>query len=257
MRRLSHIFKSDEKTVVVAMDHGMGLSVNPALDNTGDVLRAIVRGGADAVLTSYGIARRYHKELEGVGLILRMDGGGSMLGKGSENNRMLFSVEDALRLGADSVVCMGFPGAPYEYDSINNLARLAADAHAWAMPVMAEVLPGGFAPEPPNTAENVRLAVRYGCEAGADIIKTTYAGTEEEFKAVVAASFRPVVVLGGEKVKDLRSLFECLESAMRAGASGVAIGRNVWKHPEPEKVVRALVDLVHNGKSAAAAAAGF
>ncbi|MDR3174416.1 MAG: fructose-bisphosphate aldolase [Treponema sp.] len=257
MRRLSRIFKSDGKTVVVAMDHGMGLSVNPALDNTGEVLKAIVRGGADAVLTSYGIARRYHKELEGVGLILRTDGGGSMLGKGSENNRMLFSVEDALRLGADSVACMGFPGAPYEYDSINNLAHLAAEGHAWGMPVMVEALPGGFAPEPANTVDNVRLAVRYSCEAGADIIKTTYTGSEDEFKTVAAASFRPVIVLGGEKVKDMRSLFDCLESAIRAGAAGVAIGRNVWKHPEPEKVVRALVDLVHNGKSAAALVSGL
>ncbi|MDR3145932.1 MAG: fructose-bisphosphate aldolase [Treponema sp.] len=257
MRRLSRIFGADGKTVVVAMDHGLGLQVNPALDNTGEVLKAIVRGGADAVLTTYGIARRYHRELEGTGLILRTDGGGSMLGRGSENNRMLFSVEDGLRLGADAVACMAFPGAPYEYDSINNLARLAAESHAWGMPVVAEVLPGGFAPEPPNTADNVRLAVRYGCEAGADIIKTTYAGSEDEFKTVVAASFRPVIVLGGERVKDMGSLFECLESALRAGASGVAIGRNVWRHPDPERVVRALVDLVHNGKSAAAVLNGL
>jgi DhnA family fructose-bisphosphate aldolase class Ia len=221
------------------------------------VLKAIVRGGADAVLTSYGIARRYHKELEGAGLILRMDGGGSALGKGAENNRMLFSVEDALRIGADSVACMGFPGAPYEYDSINNLARLAAESHAWGMPVVVEALPGGFALEPPNTVDNVRLAVRYGCEAGADIIKTTYTGSEDEFKTVIAASFRPVIVLGGEKVNDMRSLFDCLESAMQAGASGVAIGRNVWKHPNPEWVVRALADLVHNGKSASAAVNGL
>jgi class I fructose-bisphosphate aldolase len=239
------------------MDHGLGLQVNPALDHTGDILKAIVRGGADAVLTSYGIARRYHRELEGTGLILRTDGGGSMLGKGSENNRMLFSVEEALRLGADSVACMGFPGAPYEYDSINNLARLAAESHPWGVPVMVEALPGGFAPEPPNTVDNVRLAVRYGCEAGADIIKTTYAGSEDEFKSVIAASFRPVIVLGGEKVNDMRSLFNCLESAMRVGASGVAIGRNVWKHPDPERVVRALVDLVHNGKSASAVVNGL
>jgi class I fructose-bisphosphate aldolase len=257
MRRLSRIFKPDGKTVVVAMDHGLGLNVNPALDNTGEILKAIVRGGADAVLTSYGIARRYHKELEGAGLILRTDGGGSALGKGAENNRMLFSVEDALRLGADSVACMGFPGAPYEYDSIKNLARLAAEGHAWGMPVIAEVLPGGFAPEPANTADNVRLAVRYGCEAGADIIKTTYTGSEDEFKTVVAASFRPVIVLGGEKVKDMGSLFDCLESAVRVGASGVAVGRNVWKHREPENVVRALVELVHGGKSASAVVKGL
>ena len=38
---------------------------------------------------------------------------------------------------------------------------------------------------------------------------------------------------------------------MEAGACGVAIGRNVWNHKDPEAVTRALVDLVHNGKKAA------
>ena len=37
---------------------------------------------------------------------------------------------------------------------------------------------------------------------------------------------------------------------MSVGAAGVAIGRNIWKHPDPEAVTRALVDLVHNGKKA-------
>jgi class I fructose-bisphosphate aldolase len=55
----------------------------------------------------------------------------------------------------------------------------------------------------------------------------------------------------------MKTLFDCLESAIRAGASGVAIGRNVWKHPDPERVVRALADLVHNGKSAASVSAGL
>ena len=37
---------------------------------------------------------------------------------------------------------------------------------------------------------------------------------------------------------------------MTIGVAGVAIGRNVWNHPDPEAVTRALVDLVHNGAKA-------
>lgn len=250
MRRLSRLFGSDGKTVVVAMDHGMGLPVNPALDKTGEVLEAVVKGGADAVLTTYGIATRYADVLKNVGLILRLDGGGSVLCDANESPKVLFTVEDALRVGADAVACMGFPGSPYEYECMANLAHFAAEGHKWGMPVLAEMLPGGFDPAVPNSVDNLVLAARTGCEYGADIIKTSYNGTPEEFKRVVDASFKPVIVLGGEAAKDVDGLLGCIEGALDAGAAGVAIGRNVWKQPHPEKMVEALVQMVHGGKKA-------
>ena len=57
----------------------MGMNVNPALDKTGEILRAIVAGGADAVLVSYGIAVKYADVLQDVGVIVRCDGGYSAI----------------------------------------------------------------------------------------------------------------------------------------------------------------------------------
>ena len=251
MKRLRRIFKEDGRTVIVAMDHGMGMNVNPALDKTGEILKAIVAGGADAVLVSYGIAAKYADILQDIGVIVRCDGGYSAIpSSASGHPRMLFSVEDALRIGADAVACNGFPGTPDEQDCMKNVADLVGQGNAWGVPVMAEMLPGGFGNAVPKTVENIRLAARTGCEYGASIIKTMYAGTPEEFRQVIDASYQPVFVLGGEATKDLASLFQCIEHAVSVGASGVAIGRNVWKHENPEAVTRALVDLVHNGKKA-------
>lgn len=252
MKRLRRIFAADGKTVIVAMDHGTALPVNPALDKTGEILEAVVRGGADAVLVSYGIAKKFADILGDIGVIVRADGGYSSLCNASSGGypRLLHSVQDALRVGADAVACNGFPGTPGEADCMKNVSELARQGCEWNVPLMAEMLPGGFGPEVPNTPENVRLAVRMGCEYGANIIKTTFAGTTEQFRQVVEASYQPVVVLGGEAVSDLDSLFACIEQSMIAGARGVAIGRNVWKHPNPEAVTRALVDLVHGGAKA-------
>lgn len=250
MRRLSRIFGRDGKTVIVAIDHGMGLSVNPALDDMAPILNAVVAGGADAVLTTYGIASRFQKELESVGLILRMDGGGSSLGAGKEGPRLLYSVEDALRIGADAIACMGFPGAPFEHDTMQNVALLASEGRAWGLPVMAEMLPGGFSGAIPNSVENLVLSARTGCEYGASIIKTAFAGSTEEYRKVIRASYQPVVVLGGEKTAEPNALFECIEMAIAAGAQGVAIGRNVWRSEDPEGMTRTLVELVHGGKKA-------
>ena len=249
-RRLSRIFKDDGKTVIIAMDHGVGLSVNPALDDMEGKIKAVVKGGADAILTTYGAANRFEAALKDVGLIIRMDGGGSTLNDVDENSRILYSVEDIVKMGADAMACMGFPGSPYEYDSMKNVAYLSSEGRKWGLPLIAEMIPGGFSPAIENSVQNLVLAARTGCEYGASVIKTSFNGTAEEYRAVIRASYQPVVVLGGEKAKDMRSLFEALEAAMEAGASGVAIGRNVWKHDDPEAVTRALVDIVHNGKKA-------
>ncbi len=37
---------------------------------------------------------------------------------------------------------------------------------------------------------------------------------------------------------------------MKAGAAGIAIGRNVWQHPRPVAVARSLHALVHEEASA-------
>ena len=250
MKRLNRIIKSDGKTVIVALDHGQSLSVNPALNSTGAVLEKIIGAGADAVLVTYGTACRYAGIMRDVGLIVRIDGGGTSLAVKDAHYRLQYTVEDALRIGADAVVCMGFPGTAFEAESMENIALAVADGRKWGVPVVAEMLPGAFGPEPPKNADNLILSARIGCEYGSSIIKTNYIGPKEDFKKVVDASFAPVIILGGEKTKDLPSLFACIEDAMSVGAAGVAIGRNVWNHPEPDKVVAALVDLVHNGKRA-------
>ena len=258
MKRLRRIFRENGKTVIIAMDHGLGLNVNPALDDTEEKLRKIVAGGADAVLLTYGIASRFAHVLGDIGVILRIDGGYSALpSEATGHPRLLYSVEDALRLGADAVVLNGFPGTPSEQDCMKNVSEAVRQARVWGVPVMAEMLPGGFDKLVPHTPENVRLAARVGCEYGANIIKTTFAGDKEQFRQVIDAAYQPVVVLGGPAANDLTSLFVCIEDALSVGAAGVAIGRNVWNHEDPEAVVRALIELVHEDAKAEEAVRGL
>lgn len=245
MRRFKRLLSPDGKIVIVAMDHGLGLPVLPAMNDTGNLIRKVAQGGADAVLTSFGIAEKYEEELAALKLILRLDGGSAMLTRNPSGSR-LYTVEDAVHLGADAVVCMGFPGASNEKESLQNLAWYASEAHRWGIPLVAEMLPGGFENTVPVTVDTVAWAARIGAESGAHIIKTTFVGTSEEYRKVIEGSFAPVVILGGAASNDLEGLVEVVYQAMQAGAAGVAIGRNVWKHPHPENVTRALVELVHN-----------
>jgi class I fructose-bisphosphate aldolase len=213
------------------------------------VLDEVVAGGADAVLITPGLLKQFPRRLRSVGVILRVDGGSSQLRREPAEYRLLYSVEDALRLGADAVACMGFPGTPVESQTLANLATLAAPCQSWNVPLMAEMLPGGFANVEMHTTENIRLAARIGVELGADFIKTEFVGSVDDFKSVTESCYRPVLVLGGAKAKDERAFFTMIRTALDAGAAGVVVGRNVWSHPQPQAVVAALRGMIHQGAS--------
>lgn len=244
------IFREDGRSLVVAMDHGSGLDVYPSMADPAAVLEAVVSSGADAVLTTPGIVREFSQILKSVGVILRVDGGSSQLAKlDSLQCNLLYSVEDALRLGADAVACMGFPGTPLEAATLGNLATLTRQCLEWRMPLMAEMLPGGLMGSDLRTAENARLAARIGVELGADFIKTEYVGPKESFQTVVEHCYRPILILGGSRTSDEQALFDTVRSCLDIGVAGVVMGRNVWGHPRPGSMVKALAAMIHNNAS--------
>lgn len=253
-KRINNIFRKTGRTLIVAMDHGSGMNVLPELANPGEKIERIVAGGADAIMTTFGIASKFSNSIGSAALILRVDGGYSQMAQNSAPIRLIYSVEDALRLGADAVVCMGFPGSKYEAETLPYLSKLASDCFKWGMPLMAEMLPRGFeGGDDSRTPENIALACRMGVELGADFIKTDFTGDIESFKQVVAGTFAPIVVLGGGKAKDPIALLQQVYDSVQAGGAGVAMGRNVWRQPEPEKITRAIARILHEGATVAEA----
>ena len=103
-----------------------------------------------------------------------------------------------------------------------------------------------------NTIEPSAVNVRSStaAEYGTDIVKTFYPGSEEACAEVVEGCPVPVVVLGGEKTDASIEIFSMVESAMKAGAAGVAMGRNVWGQPDPTRMIESLRGIVHDGWSA-------
>lgn len=243
-KRMHNIFQSDERSLIVAMDHGSVMNVFPDLLQTADVLNRIVSNGADAFLTTFGIVKEFQKTLGDTGVILRVDGGRSMLGDGSKEYSQLFSVEDALRIGADAVGCMGLPGTNDENKTLNYLAQISANAQKWDVPVMAEMLPGGFNRDM-HSSDNIALASRIGVELGADMIKTEFSGDIDGFKEAVEGVYKPIVVLGGTKSNDTAKLLKMVRNALDSGASGIVMGRNIWGHDKPGKMTAALHALIH------------
>lgn len=242
-RRLNRIFREDGRALIVALDHGLIDGPLPGLQRPGATLARVTAGGADAILTSYGVAQRFARELAPVGLILRLDGGATSLGSAGGPGALFYGVEAALRLGADAVAVSAFPGSAVELESLERLAHVIAAAHGWGLPVMAEMVPGGFdSPPEKRTVQAIALAVRVAAELGADFVKTPYVA---DFEAVTAASYVPVVVLGGAKRGNEAAMLADISAAIAAGGAGVAIGRNIFQADDPAAMTAAVAEIVH------------
>ena len=245
-RRMNHIFRENGKTLIVAMDHAALFGMMGGLESPGEVIRQVRSGGADAILTTYGVSKQFVEEIGDMGLVLRVDGGLSALAKERGPLHLIYQVQDALRLGADAVGAMGMPGSRFESQMLPYLSELIGQCEEWNMPVMAEMLPGGFEnPAELWTPENIGHACRIGAELGVDFIKTAYSGDADSFRSIVEQVYVPIVVLGGSKSGEPRELLENVHGAMQAGASGVACGRNIYQYEEPEKMVRAVAAIIH------------
>jgi DhnA family fructose-bisphosphate aldolase class Ia len=241
-RRLNHIFRPDGRTFIVAFDHGMIDGPAQGMEQPAGTLNKITAGGADAILTTYGTAVRFSAEIESLGLILRLDGGGTKLGQMGPGSQF-YTVDDAIRVGADAVAVSAFPGAANEEDSLRTLAKVIGEAHKWGIPVMGEMVPGGFdSPEHMRTAESVAIASRIGAELGSNWVKIPYA---EGFELVTASCYVPAVILGGAKKGSERTMLEKIRTALDVGAKGVAIGRNIFQADDPEAMTAAVAALIH------------
>ena len=243
-RRLRRIFRSDGRTLIVACDHGMISGPDRGIEVMGQTLRKVIAGGVDAVMASYGTALRFEELLADVGLVLRIDGAGTVLGPMDGPGAQFYSVEDALRLGADALCVTAFPGSPHEEATLEVLARVIREAHAWGIPVMAEMVPGGFDSGPEfRTLKSVSVAARVAAELGADWVKTSFA---PGFERVIETCYVPVGVLGGPQRGGTAATLEMVRSAMDAGAVGATIGRNIWKAPDPTRMAAALTAIIHD-----------
>jgi DhnA family fructose-bisphosphate aldolase class Ia len=254
------LLASDHKAIIVAMDHARTHGVIEGLENPGRVIDQVVEAGADGIMTTFGVVKRYRDKLIGrIPTILRLDGGPSLYREDWLANTewsLLHSVEDALFLGVDAVVLMAFVGLPVELDTYRIVSKVASECLRAKLPLMVEALP---CPSPripdPKSAEAMASAARLGFEHGADFIKSYYTGSQDGFRHVVHNCPVPVLIAGGPKADTDQEALQLVADAMGAGAAGVVFGRNIWQSPNPRGMLNALCHVVHENGSVSEAVA--
>jgi fructose-bisphosphate aldolase, class I len=253
MARNTPVLASDGKALVVAMDHARTFGAVEGLEDPGTVIEAAVDAGADAVMTTFGVVKRYRERLIGrVPTFLRLDGGPSLYREdwlAYTEWTLLHSVEDALLLGADGVVVMAFVGIPVELQTYRIVAKVAGECLRANVPLMVEALPCPSERIPdPKAADAMADAARLAFEHGADLVKTYYT---EGFRQVTENCPVPVLIAGGPKMETVEETLQVVHSAIGAGAAGAVFGRNIWQSGDTRGAIRALKGIIHDGRPVA------
>lgn len=222
------------------VDHGV-TKVENGLQNIEELLKT-VSDYIDAVVMHKGIVKnsRTIAELE-IGLIVHLSASTS-LSMNPNDKRIISSVENAIKLGADGVSVHINVGSETEPRQLEELGMICDEADNYGVPVLAMMYPRG---KVDVNVETVKQCARVGYELGADIVKVPFV---DNFAEVVRFCKVSVVIAGGSKESEIE-LLRKVEVAMKSGASGAAVGRNIFNSPSPRDIAKALHHIIHEQMS--------
>ena len=238
-------FPQDGRIVVVAIDHPLYSWPCAGLEDRRGLIERAVAAGADAFIGAYGTLRDLASSFGTARRILKLDLTTVALHSYPPTPyRLAWSIEDAARLGVDAVLTYVQVGGPGELEALCAAARVAAAADAVGLPYICESMPVE-SPAFPDARNPIAVAAatRAAAELGAHVVKTTLPIPAGELAQSVAFGV-PVIVAGGDPAED-SELLAAVRGAMRAGAAGVAFGRNVWGAADPGARVAELAAAVH------------
>lgn len=267
--RIRRLFRASGRCLDVAIDHGVFNEHGflAGLEDIESVVGALVAAGPDAIQMNYGQADllQRHPGKDKPALVLRTDVGNPY---NPQTHRTLFNVLSAepdpvlpaVRMDAACVVAnlLLLPGEPELHrQTIQNIARLRPLCEQYGMPLMVEPLVmrpneerGGY--QVNGDKRLIVPLVRQARELGADIIKADPTEHPEDYHEVIQAARCPVLVRGGGK-EPVEKVFQTARAFLQQGAHGLVYGRNIYQHPNPARIVQALLGLIHDGLSAQAA----
>lgn len=239
------IDRNTNRTVIVPMDHGVSSGPIYGITDLRDAIEQVVRGGANALVEHKGMVGAGHRQSgKDVGLIIHLSASTS-LSPYPNTKTLVCTVEEALRLGADAVSIHVNIGDDMERQMLSDFGMVSSRAREWGIPLLAMIYPRGEKIANEYDPGVLKHAARLGAELGADIVKISYSGSVDSFREVIAGCRVPVVIAGGEKMDSDRQILEMVRGSIDAGGSGVSIGRNIFQHQDPTRMVGAISMIVH------------
>jgi DhnA-type fructose-1,6-bisphosphate aldolase and related enzymes len=232
--RLARILRENGRTIIVPIDHGIE-NYYGELEDPRKLVKEFLEGEIDAILLRRGTLFKVCDLIAGkVGVIYRISGATGT--SDVFDQRIISSVDAALKHGADAIIYSVVIGHPKENDMFQMFGELSDKAREFEIPIIGEV--DVWAEAKGDRFELIRQGVRALSEEGADIVKSYFPNEFDSFKKIIRYSLSPVVAAGGPKLSNPIKVLEFVKQVIDAGAVGTSIGRNIWQYEKPSKMIK-------------------
>jgi class I fructose-bisphosphate aldolase len=239
-------FLRNGKSMLLAYDQGLEHGPSTDFDDRNVdpkfIMEVAAKAGFNGVIFQKGVAERFYDGR--VPLIVKVNGKTNLV-KGEPVSRQVCSVEQAVALGAKGVGYTIYLGSEYESAMLAEFGRVQEEAHRRGIAAIAWIYPRGAGVQNDTSKEIVAYAARTGLELGADAVKIKYSGDRASFSwAVKSAAGMHVFMSGGPKAPTDEAFLEQVKGVIQAGATGVAVGRNVWQSSDPLKMAEQIKRVI-------------
>ena len=243
LQRLHH--HDEERLFIVPLDHSVTDGPIAPGSDLDLLVGRLATNRVDAVVVHKGVLRHLDSQwFTRTSLIVHLSAS-TRHAPDPDAKYLVATVEEALRVGADAVSVHVNLGSAEERQQISDLARVSDACERWNMPLMAMMYGRGPKISNPQDPALVAHAAQLAADLGADLVKAPYVGSVAEMADITRACPIPVLVMGGPRRDDGGSVVAFVEDALRGGAAGVAMGRNVFEAPDPAAMARRLSAVIH------------
>jgi DhnA family fructose-bisphosphate aldolase class Ia len=241
--RMNRIFPGGSRRLFsVPLDHSVSMGPIDGLEAMAPVVEELQSSGVDLVIVTKGAVREVVPVLRRPTLLGVHISASTSLGPSANHKVLVGSATEAVALGADMLSVQVNFGVPEEGAMLQDLGVAVDQARALGLPLMCM----SYVKKPNGpTLEELRHAARASADLGADIVKTSYPGTEEGFRALVASTPVPVLIGGGVRADSEDAFVDTVRASIRAGGAGICIGRNLFQRRPVTPLARRLAELLH------------
>ncbi|HEV7266831.1 MAG TPA: class I fructose-bisphosphate aldolase [Falsiroseomonas sp.] len=260
------------RMVILPVDQGLehgparSFAPNPAGYDPRYMFELALEAGLNAYAAPLGMLEAAAATYAGcIPTILKVNSSNSL--STTKDQAVNATVQDALRLGCSAIGFTIYPGSEYQFEMMEELRELAAEAKACGLAVVVWSYPRG--PGLDKTAETAldicAYAAHMAAMIGAHIIKVkpptaaisldaakkTYEKNPVEndaaarFRHVVQACFggRRLVVFSGGEAKGTEDILNEVRAIHAGGGNGSIMGRNAFQRPKAE-ALKLLGDII-------------
>ena len=219
------------------LEHGPSTDFNDKNVDPKYIIDIAKKGKFQGMVFQKGIAEKYQLEIRKskIPLILKLNGKTNLY-KGEPIARQLCTVKEAIQIGAKAVGYTIYIGSAHEAFMMNEFEKIESEAHTRGLPVIAWIYPRGKSIKSDTSKEAMSYAARAGLELGADIVKLKYGGNPIDLRWAVKSAGKTRVVIAGGPPTSKNTLLKQVSDIMKAGAIGLAVGRNIWQNSHPLKI---------------------